>query len=159
MPNKKAERRQKTLLERTKRAKLHKDKLTRRAEFPEFVFDNKYADPDFAAIVCTAVGKFRFEELALFEKNIYKIMRKQGAKAALNTLSLAMIKARDKGADTPAAHLGDIIFTLNTGEIILNHISEEDRKRLFPQNDFRIFTIGKNIVVQCTSLVQVKTPK
>lgn len=159
MRNEKSDRRKKKLADRSKRQKEHAAALDRRAEFPEFVFDDRHADPAFAAVVRAAVEKFDFADLPSVEQRAYKVMRREGAAVAMNTLRAAMEAVRADHPENAYAQLGDIAWTLTTGELVFKNIPEADRQRLLPQNDFRILLHRDRIVVQCSSLVRARTSK
>lgn len=159
MRNEKSERRKKTLAVRKQREKEYAAAQARRAEFPEFVFDDRHADPEFAAVVRAAVKKFDFAELPSIEQTTYKVMRKEGAAVAMAKLRLAMAAVRADHPGNAYAQLGDIAWVLSTGEMVYNDISEADRQRFFPQNDYRILLHRNRIVVQCSSLLRGRTSK
>src|SRR5947207_14519440 len=94
MRNEKSDRRKKKLAERRRRERGHAAALARRAEFPEFVFDDRHADPVFAAVVRAAVEKFDFADLPAIEQTTYKVMRREGSAVALAKLRVAMAAVR-----------------------------------------------------------------
>ncbi len=159
MQNEKANRRKKKLADRQRREKERSASLARRAEFPEFVFDDHHADQEFADVVRSAVKKFDFAELPSIEQTTYKVMRKEGAAIAMAKLRLAMAAVRADQPDNTYAQLGDIAWMLTTGERVFAHIPEADRQRFFPQNDYRILPHQDRIVVQCSSLLRGRTSK
>jgi hypothetical protein len=159
MRNEKSERRKKKLAECRRREKDHTAALARRVEFPEFVYDDTHADPAFAAVVRAAVEKFDFGELPSVEQKAYKIMRREGAAVAMNTLRAAMEAVRADHPENAYAQLGDIAWQLSAGELIFAKIPEPDRQRFFPLHDFRILPHMNRIVVQCSSLVPARTSK
>lgn len=159
MRNDKSQRRKKKLADRVRREKSWAVKAARRAEFPEFVFEVTHADPEFAAVIREAVGRFRFEELPAVEQSAFKIVREKGAATALSTLRAAMAEVRTDHPENEYAQLGDIVWFLTTGELIFAKIPEPDRQRFFPLHDFRILPHRNRVVVQCSSLVRVRTSK
>jgi hypothetical protein len=159
MQNEKADRRKKKLADRRRREKERSVELARRAEFPDFEFDNRHADPEFASVVRAAVERFDFDELPPVEQTAYRIMRQRGAAVAMNTLRVAMEAIRADHPGNAYAQVGDIAWMLTTGERVFAHIPEDDRQRFFPQNDFRILPHRDRIVVQCSSLLRGRTPK
>lgn len=142
MRNEKSERRKRKLDDRKRRERERLAAVARRAEFPEFVFDDTHADPEFAAVVRGAVEKFDFSELPAVEQTAFKIVRRQGAAVAINTLRAAMEAVRAEQPENAYAQLGDIAWTLTTGELVFDHIPETARQQFFPQNDFRTFHVG-----------------
>jgi len=159
MRNERSDRRKKKLAVRKQREKEYVAAQARRAEFPEFVFDDRNADPAFAAVLRAAVKKFDFAELPSIEQTTYKLMRKEGAATAMAKLRLAMASVRADHPDNEYAQLGDIVWQLTTGELVYDHIPEAVRLRFFPQNDFRIILHRDRIVVQCSSLLLGRTSK
>ncbi len=159
MGNDKVEKRKRTLADRARREREEATRLARRAKYPNFVFDSHFADREFAAVVQAAVRKFDFAELPTTDQLVFKMVRENGAAAALRTLDSAMLAARAQGHDTPYAHVGDALLLLNIGEVIFRKISETDRERFFPLNDFRIIPRGREILVQSSSLVPTDSRK
>ncbi len=84
-------------------------------------------------------------------------MRRHGIVQAFHDLKLTMAVIRANDPDHPAGQLADMAWLLRTGEFILQGMSEADRLRFFPVNDFRVLFKDKQVVIQCVSLVQVKT--
>src|SRR5262245_34178388 len=127
MRNDKSQRRKRKLADRRRREKVWAVKIARRAEFPEFVFDDAHADPEFAATIREAVGRFSFDELPSVEQSAYKLVREKGASAAMNTLRAAMAAVRADHPDNDYAQVGDIAWQLSAGELIFSKIPEPDR--------------------------------
>lgn len=159
MRNEKAERRKKKLHERQQRQRSHRAELARRAEFPEIVISDAHADPAFAAAVREAVAKFDFRSLPPFDQEVYRHMRRDGFGRTLYELQSAMADVRATQPDHPAGRLADIVWQMRTGEFILRGMPEADRVRFFPVNDFRVLFRHKQVVVQCVSLVPVRTSR
>lgn len=159
MRNKKAERRKKKLEVRDRRDRSYRAELARRAEFPEIVISDAHADPAFAAVVREAVAKFDFRSLPPFDQDIYRQMRRDGIGRTMYELQLAMAEVRATQPDHPAGQLADFVWRIRTGEFILQGMSEADRLRFFPVHDFRVLFRHKQVVIQCVSLVQVKTSR
>lgn len=159
MRNDKAQRRRQKLADRQRRDREHVDKVTRRAEFPEFVFHDTHADPAFATVIREAVARFDFAELPAVEQSAYKVMRRAGAATALAWLRAEMAAARTTHPNHLYTRLGDIAWQLTTGELVYGKIPEPDRRRYFPWNDFRILLHQQRIVVQSSSLAQARTSK
>jgi hypothetical protein len=157
MRNEKSKRRKKKLAVRRQREKEYAAAQAQRAEFPEFVFDDRHADPEFAAVVRAAVEKFDFADLPSIEQTTYKVMRREGAAVAQAKLRVAMEQARAVQPSNTYAQLGDILWQLTTGELVFKQLSDADRLRFFPQNDFRIIPHRERIVVQCSSLQRGRT--
>lgn len=159
MRNTKAERRKKKLAERDRRQRSYRAELARRVEFPEIVISDAHADPTFAAVVREAVAKFDYRNLPSFDQEVYRQMRRDGFGRTMYELHLAMAEVRATQPDHPAGQLADFVWHFRTGDFILQSIPEADRVRFFPLNDFRVLFRHKQVVIQCVSLVQVRTSR
>jgi hypothetical protein len=157
--NTKAERRKKKLEVRERRQRSYRAELARRAEFPEIVISDTHADPVFAAAVRETVAKFDYRSLPSFDQELYRQMRRDGFGRTMYELQLAMAEVRATQPDHPAGGLADFVWHIRTGEFILQGMSEADRLRYFPFHDFRVLLRHKQVVIQCVSLVQVKTSR
>jgi hypothetical protein len=157
--NEKAERRKRKLAERARRQRSHRAELARRAEFPEVVISDAHADPAFAAAVREAAGRFDYRSLPKPDQELYRRMRRDGIVPTAFALGRSMAEARVTQPGNPLGRLADFVWHMRTGECILRSIPEADRLRFFPLNDFRVLFQDRRVVVQCVSLVQVKTSR
>jgi hypothetical protein len=159
MRNTKAERRKKKLHERERKQRSLRAALARRAEFPEIVISDAHADPAFAAAVRAAVAGFDFRRLPPFDQEAYRQMRRDGIGRTLYELRQAMADLKATHPGHPAGQLADLVWQMRTGEFILREMSEADRGRYLPLHDLRVLFRHKRVVIQCVSLVQVKTSR
>lgn len=159
MRNLKAERRKKKLAERERRDRSYRAELARRAEFPEIVISDAHADLAFAAAVREAVGRFDYRSLPELDQDLYRQMRRDGIMPTAVAIGRSMADARATQPANPLGHFADFVWHTRTGEFILRGMSEADQVRFFPLNDFRVLFRHKQVVVQCVSLVQVKTSR
>jgi hypothetical protein len=157
--NTKAEQRKKKLAERERRRRSHRAELARRAEFPDIVISDAHADTAFAAAVREAVGRFDYRSLPDLDQDLYRQMRQDGIMPTAFALGRSMAAVRAAQPDNPFGQLADIFWLMRTGDFILREMSEADRVRYFPLNDFRVLFRHKQVVIQCVSLVQVKTSR
>ena len=152
MNKNKDQRRKDKLAARGKRVREHDAARKLRSLFPEFVFDESEADPEFASIIKEAVRQFRFSELPAFDQIAFKDMKESGAAYALSIIRLAMNESQNDGVATPYATHGDFLWQLTLGEIIFSKVPESDRENFLPMNNVRFIYQGKNILVKFYSM-------
>jgi hypothetical protein len=151
MKDRKTENRKKKL--RRKREwearKLH------RKQFPDFEFDEREANADFANLVKLAVRQFHFNEVSVGEQNAFRDMKNRGFVAVLRDLKAGMRLAQQVDPDNQDARIADIIFELKLGSVILAKIPQDELKKYLPVNDVRFLYFRKKIIVQFRSLIEV----
>src|SRR5262245_8575130 len=112
MRNDKAARRKKKLAARALRWQKLELKHKRRGEFPAFVIDDTYGDPQFVSLVKVALKQFNFEELPKPDQTAFRTMKKHGAMYAMTRLREAMQLAKSHNPKCHYAQLGDILWQL-----------------------------------------------
>src|SRR5260221_7747155 len=135
MRNDKAERRKKKLAERKRHESEQARRIAARAQFPDIVFDERFAETEFAAVVRKAARRLDFRALPVIEQTAYRLMRAQGALAALEYIRREMAESRANNPGDPFGDIGDVSWTLTAGQQIFDAIPSPDRARFFPFND------------------------
>ena len=178
MPNKKPgqqkkqqakrERRSARRKERTKKiAAQERDKRTleraleikrqRRAEFPDFVFREKYGNPEFVAIVKDVISRFDFAELNELYQNAFRRMKRKGAAYAEAALKDDMRRDREKGISNEYTTFGNLQWLLSVGHAIFSRISDDVKRRFLPMNDVQFIHRDDVIVAKFRSLLTQKS--
>ena len=147
-----AQERDKRALERTLEIK-HR----RRAEFPDFVFQEKHGNPEFVAIVKQAIRDFDFAELDKPYQNAFRWMKREGAAYAEEKLKDDMRRDREKGISNEYTAFGDLQWLLSAGHAIFSRISDDEKRRFLPMNDAQFPYRDDVIVVRFRSLLTQKS--
>ena len=132
-------------------------KRQRRAEFPDFVFREKYGNPEFVAIVKEAIGRFDFAELDKFDRNAFSMMKDFGAEHTWAAIKNNMRKLRKEGVSNKYTDLGDILWGAGLGHAIFSHIPDDVKHRFLPMNDVHFQYHGNAIVAKFRSLLTQKS--
>jgi len=130
-------------------------KMQQRAQYPDFVYDEKEGNPEFIKLVKDAVRRFDFTEVSLGEQKTFRDMNKRGFTAALMNLRARMWLALQKDPENQVEGCADLHWNLNLGEAVFRKIPEADLRKYLPVNDVCFRYIRQMIVVKFRSLLQV----
>jgi hypothetical protein len=151
MKNHKADKRRKRLDHKLQwQAEKH-----RRAQYPDFIFDEREGNSEFMELVKAAVRCFDFSEVSPGEQRAFRDMKERGFGAVLNVLQAGMRMAQQIDPENREAKIADIIWVINLASIVLRKIPEAELRRHLPFNDARFLFIDKKIMVQFRSLLRV----
>ena len=145
--------------ERDKRAfeRVLEMKRQRRAEFPDFRYQEKHGNPEFVAIVKEAIRDFDFAKLNAVEQNAFRMMKEFGAEHALAAIQKNMRKLQEEGVDDAYIASADLQWLLSVGHAILSRISDDVKRRFLPMNDVQFIHRDDVIVAKFRSLLTQKS--
>jgi hypothetical protein len=127
------------------------------AEWPAFLFDVQDGNQQFVEEVKKAVEAFRFEELPSGQQMAYRRMVTHGAEDVMFHIHKAMEYAQAQDPTNDDARLADIHWAITLGHHILTKIPLPIRQTLLPFSDVRFHLVNDFILVDCRSLIEVKT--
>ena len=129
----------------------------RRAEFPDFVFQEEHGNLEFAAIVKEAIRHFDFAELNEVEQNAFRMMKQFGAKHARAALKNVMRKLQEGGADDVYVVSADLLWLCSVGHAIFSHIPDDVKRSFLPMNGVHFQYRGDVIAAKFRSLLTQKS--
>ena len=132
--------------------------FARKSHSPRSILDSvstpQMAIPASVEVVKKAVAQINFDDESVFppeEAEIYRRMKREGARRTLPILEQAMAKAKEGARSqrtlTFASVLSGVVFDL---------IGEAELLKYIPFNDVRFFQVGHHILVTFDSLLRTK---
>lgn len=150
---KQKKREQKLLKEKLHAGQIETERR-RRDQYPKIFVDPTNGDPEFVELVKSSLVGIDFDDRTLFqggERTFYKLLRQYGFPYALQCLKEAMQVRLDSGDEF--GRVGQTQMLMGFGQLLLDRISETDRRRLMPFNDMHVKFEGREIVVMFSSLL------
>ena len=133
-------------------------KRQRRAEFPDFRYQEKHGNPEFVAIVKDAISRFDFAELGKTEQIAFSMMKEFGAEHALAAIQKNMRKLQEEGKNDAYIASADLQWLFSVGHAVFSHIPDDVKRRFLPMNDVEFqYPPGKVIVAKFRSLLAQKS--
>ena len=132
-------------------------KRQRRAEFPDFRYQEKHGNPEFVAIVKEAIRRFDFAELDKVEQSAFRMMKQFGRAYALAALEKNMRKLQEEGVDDAYIASADLQWLLSVGHAVFSHIPEDVKRSFLPMNDVQFIYHDDVIVAKFRSLLTQKS--
>lgn len=138
--------------------KKYAQRVERRRQYPNIVFDSAKGDPEFVEAARAALATIDFDDPKLFmpiERTFYKLIRERGRRhafGATNDLLSSSSLPKDQQEVTR------LQLILGFGSRLLERIPEETRRRLMPYNDVSVDYRNRDIVLRFSSLLKEKGP-
>ena len=134
--------------------KKYAQRLERRRQYPQIVFEETNSDPEFVAAVRTALGTIDFDQaFQPIEQTFYKLIRERGHRYAFGATNNLL---RSSSLSKQEQEVTRIQLLLGFGSRLLERIPEETRRRLMPYNDVLVEYRDRDIALRFSSLLKEK---
>src|SRR5579862_6722241 len=90
----------------------------RRAQYPDFTFDEREGTSEFMELVKDAVRRFDFNEVSPGEQQAFRDMNERGFGAVLNDLQAGMRMAQQIDPKNREAKIADLIWAVNLASAV-----------------------------------------
>ena len=140
-----------------RREKEQMRKTRRRNLYPEFVFEDEDADPDFVREIKSIISSIDFEAQGFLDEQMrlfYRAVKSDRAEYVFADLVSRRWKDTNGG---PEAQVLAINLDNHMGAFIFSQLSQSQRERFFPFNNVVVRPTGTVLSVACSSLVEEKT--
>jgi hypothetical protein len=136
--------------EQEQQAKLH-------ARYPSIIVEPTGADPEFIALVQSALKKINFDDPSQFSDWDRMVFTKLASHGAPFTIQALKNTANKMVADgDPAGNFLLHAFAISLGTQIFKLIAPADRRIHLPYNEMRVFPVGKEFVLRFAQMQTVK---
>lgn len=153
----KQKKREQELADRRRYIEQRERRQRRIERYPKILVDPSNGDPEFVALLNSAVKDFDFDAEGLFqtyERHFYRLMRQYGYSRAFALLREAMRTADE--ADDTLKTIGPAVVLLGLGTRLLERTSEDARRRLMPFNDVFVEPRNQEFVLKFSSMLSKK---